>query len=115
MSGPLPALLSRPRRSLRRRHTYYHGACDAGCVKSRALVYADHAIAGLRVAAPSLRCIGQVARIGRPAFSLDFELENVSTGERVQFLTPLDANGQTAHARAVAPKERIIDLSLGRF
>lgn len=46
----------------------------------------------------------------RIIFSLQFELENISTGELVQLITPLDAEGQTAHARAVAPKERIIDL-----
>jgi hypothetical protein len=39
----------------------------------------------------------------RIIFSLQFELENVSTGERVQLITPLGADGQTAHARAVAP------------
>lgn len=56
--------------------------------------------------------------VGMPAvdriiFSLKFELESIGTLERVQLITPLDAHGQTAHARAVPPKARIIDVRVG--
>jgi hypothetical protein len=54
----------------------------------------------------------------RPAIVRRFVLfrhRGISTGEWVQLITPLDADGQTAHARAVAPKERIIDLRVGNY
>jgi hypothetical protein len=46
----------------------------------------------------------------RVILSLQFDLERVQTGERVQLIAPLDARGLAVYAHAAAPKARVIDL-----